>query len=59
MTYAELKAILNTFTSEELDKPVTMLLLDAGDFVNPYEHQPIVFSDDTDDLPNGTPYFLI
>lgn len=59
-TFADLKRYLSTFTEQELEKPITVLLVDAGEFTQPLSDEPlIVWSDNTDALPEGTPYFMV
>ena len=60
-TFADLKRYLSTFTEQELDKPITVLLVDAGEFTQPLSDEPLIVWSDKYwlDLPEGTPYFMV
>jgi hypothetical protein len=55
MTYKELKAIIDTMSDDDINKEITVLLCDAGEFVQDVD---FAYSDNTDTLPYGTPYLL-
>lgn len=56
MTYQELKDIMNTMTAADLNKEITVLLCDAGEFVQDVGFR---YADATDNLDYGTPYLLV
>lgn len=58
MTYKQLLNQLRYMSEEDLNKPVTILLVDAGEFTG-IDKTGIVYSDDTDTLDNGSPYLMI
>lgn len=58
MTYKQLLNQLRYMSEEDLNKPVTILLVDAGEFTG-IDETGIVYSDDTDTLDNGSPYLMI
>ena len=55
MTYKQLKAIIDTMTEHDINQEITVLLCDAGEFVQDVD---FAYSDNTDTLPYGTPYLL-
>jgi hypothetical protein len=55
MTYKQLKAIIDTMTEHDINQEITILLCDAGEFV---QDVAFAYSDDTDTLPYGAPYLL-
>ena len=56
MTYQELKNILDTMTEKDLSKEMTVLLCDAGEFVQDVGFR---YADASDALEYGTPYLLV
>ena len=55
MTYKQLKAIIDTMTDHDINQEITVLLCDAGEFV---QNVDFAYADNTDNLPYGTPYLL-
>ena len=55
MTYKQLKQILDTMTEKDISQEITVLLCDAGEFVQDVS---FAYADETDALPYGTPYLL-
>ena len=55
MTYRQLKLIIEAMTEADINQEVTILLCDAGEFVQDVE---FAYSDSSDTLPYGTPYLL-
>lgn len=56
MTFQELRYLLNTMTDNDLQKEITVLLADAGEFVQDVGFR---YADATDDLEYGTPYLIV
>jgi hypothetical protein len=57
MIYKDLLNKLNQMSPEDLEKPVTVLLIDAGEFAGVWGD--LVYSDESDTLEVGTPYLMI
>lgn len=55
MTYKQLKQIIDTMSEKDISQEITVLLCDAGEFVQDVS---FAYADNTDNLPYGTPYLL-
>lgn len=57
MIYKDLLNQLNQMSQDDLNKPVTVLLVEAGEFLGVWGD--LVYSDESDTLEVGTPYLMI